>query len=256
MSTMAVDIQALLSALPEALRANPELRHEIFRILSDQFPSREETNRILQEIRDLRARFDERFARIDERFEALTREMNERFARVDERFEALTREMNERFARVDERFEALTREMNERFARMDRKLDDIHRDVNRQVGGLQTRAGRHLEDLVAGTLRLALELEDLDPRSIEMRRKIVDRDGVVRPAGREIECDMLVSDGKRYVFEITSYAKGSDAQDVADKVTLVKSLHPEEQVVGILIAYEADEGAGAECERLGVRLVL
>ena len=39
------------------------------------------------------------------------------------------------------------------------------------VGGFQRRAGRELEDAIAGTLRLALK-RDIKPENITMRKKI------------------------------------------------------------------------------------
>lgn len=43
------------------------------------------------------------------------RHLNERLGKIEEKLEALHKEMDERFLKIDERFEALYREMNFRF---------------------------------------------------------------------------------------------------------------------------------------------
>lgn len=262
---MSLDIQKVLSELPEVLRQNPQLRYELFRILSENFSSREETNQLLRELRDLRKETARQFRELREenarQLRELREEMNarfakvdERFARVDERFEALHREMDERFAKVDERFDALHREMHEGFAGLREEMQDIGKRVDLQVGRFLTRAGHNLEDLVAATLRVALQDRDIRPDSIRLRQKFVDEKGLVRPKGRALECDLLVRDGRILVFEIKAYAEMEDVEDLADKVKLVKSYHRGQEVVGVMVVLAAEEEIEEACRRRGIVL--
>jgi hypothetical protein len=138
-------IEQLRRALPQLLREHPEVRHELWGLMLEAFPSRQEFLAFLDELRALREesnrRFEglqreiaQRFEAVDQRFETLLREMNQRFEAVDRRFEAvdrrfetLLREMNQRFEAVDQRFEMQLREMNQRFEAVDRRFEAVDR---------------------------------------------------------------------------------------------------------------------------------
>ena len=49
-----------------------------------------------------------------------------------------------------------------------RNFDDLKSWVGVVVGRFQNRAGKSLEDMAAGTLRLALKRKDIDPSSIKL----------------------------------------------------------------------------------------
>ena len=76
--------------------------------------------------RNINQRFEanQRFASVDQRFEALEETINQRFASVDQRFEALEESINQRFATVDQRFASMEKNMDQRFAALDKRLDD------------------------------------------------------------------------------------------------------------------------------------
>ncbi len=89
-------LERLRTELPRLLREHPEVRHEVWGLRLEAFPSREEFARLLDEVRVLREDFrrhaDEtaaRFAAMDRRFEELRADMNQRFEAVDRRFEAV-----------------------------------------------------------------------------------------------------------------------------------------------------------------------
>ncbi|MBD3256545.1 MAG: hypothetical protein GF383_15730, partial [Candidatus Lokiarchaeota archaeon] len=88
-----INIDELLKILPKLIRENDTVKGAIISALSGVVATHED---VIQ----------------------LTRAMNERFQKVDERFEAMQRTMEERFQKVDERFEAMQRTMEERFQKV------------------------------------------------------------------------------------------------------------------------------------------
>src|ERR671919_71433 len=108
-------IEQLRRILPQLLREHPEVRYELWGLMLEAFPSRQELLAFLEELRALREESNRRFEglqhEIAQRFETLLREVTQRFEAVDRRFEAVDR----RFEAVDQRFETLLREMHQRF---------------------------------------------------------------------------------------------------------------------------------------------
>jgi chaperonin cofactor prefoldin len=93
-----------------------------------------------KDIRDLREdmmyefkAIDERFAKVDQRFDEMNYEMNKRFAGVDKRFNSLTDEMNERFASADKRFEKLETKIDI----VDKKLTYEFKSLSFRVDSLE-----------------------------------------------------------------------------------------------------------------------
>ena len=80
------------------------------------------------------------------------------------------------FEKLLQELRAFREDTNLRFETIDKKLDKMDSDfkdlkdwVGMVVGGFQRRAGRSLEDAVAGTLRIALG-RDVKPENITMRK--------------------------------------------------------------------------------------
>ena len=127
--------------LPELLERRSDLQPTIFKGFARAFASREELAAVLEELRAFRAEVDERFKKVDERFD----EIDERFKKVDERFD----EIDERFKKVDERFD----EIDERFKEVHQRLNEIERSIDR----LGSRWGIRNESLFRQTIAALLE---------------------------------------------------------------------------------------------------
>ena len=74
-------IEQLRRDLPTLLREHPEVRHELWGMMLEAFPSRQEFMALLDEMRAMRED-------TNRRFEELRQDMNRRFEAVDRRFEA------------------------------------------------------------------------------------------------------------------------------------------------------------------------
>ncbi len=148
----------------------------------------------------------------------------------------LKEELGDTREKMDQRFE----QVDQRFDTIDQNFVDLKSWVGTVVGGFQNRAGKNLEFMVAGTLRLALKRKDIRPDSIKLRKKFLDTDGVIGLKGRRYETDILAEGDSLLVFEVKSLCDLEMAERFADKVDLVRHLRPDSEVSGALIALEPD----------------
>ena len=222
-------LETLEKQLPALLERHPELEMRVYGAFMRTFATKEEVAAVLSELRAFRGDFD-----------AFRSEVRERFEHVDARFE-----------QVDARFE----QVDARFDRIEQGFSDLRDWVELVVGRLQTRSGRNLENVVAGALRLALQREDIVPEKIRLRQKIEDTEGMIGPAGREYEVDILTEDGRLLVFEVKSVCEVEDVDRLADKVALVRAMNPGKAVEGVMVALEPEAEVQARCAKWEIELV-
>jgi hypothetical protein len=87
-------IEQLRRNLPRLLREHPEVRHELWGIMLEAFPSRQEFMELLQEMRAFRED-------TNRHFEELRQDMDRRFEAIDRRFEAIIEELRSHRAQID-----------------------------------------------------------------------------------------------------------------------------------------------------------
>ncbi len=238
--------------LPEMLERQPELEPRAYHAFLRAFATKGELAAIVQELREIgyqaihaRTEAAWNLTQVRDDVHDLHAEMTEGFTQVRGEIQNLRAETTQRFEQVDQRFDQL-----------DQKMDDLKDWVHLVVGGFQVRAGKKLEDVVAGTLRLALQRPDINPDRIRLRQKVVDEKGLVGPPGqRRFEIDILTDDEQITVFEVKSVCEAEDVDRLADKITLIRALHPDRQVTGVMIALGIEEEAQALCAQYGISLV-
>ena len=234
--------EEVIKSLPGLLKERPELRWEIYRIISDEFVRRDEFYEYMK-------RSDERFERLFNELRESREESNRRFEAMERRFEAMREESERRFEAMERRFETIDR----RFEAMERRFDNLEDWVGIVVGGFQRRAGRKLEDAIAGTLRLALK-RDIKPENITMRKKIKDDEGMIGPKGREYEIDLYITDGESLIFEIKSYAEEEDVERFNDKAELAKKKLNLKSAKKAIITLEKHPSFVKFCEQMGIEV--
>jgi len=209
--------------------------------LSRELPKNTLEAVVLQQLLDKVQKHGEAIGELTEDMADTRKEMNQRFNQADQRFEKIEheladtrKEMNQRFEQVDRRFE----QVDDRFEDVLRNFDDLKSWVGVVIGRFQNRAGKSLEDMAAGTLRLALKRKDIVPESIKLRQKIKDVDGIIGPKGRGYEVDILAEGNSLLVFEVKSYCDLEMAERFADKVMLMKHLYPDKTTNAALIVLE------------------
>jgi hypothetical protein len=262
-------IEQLRRVLPQLLREHPEVRYELWGLMLEAFPSRQELLALLEELRALREesnrRFEglhheiaQRFEAVDQRFETLLREMNQRFEAVDQRFETLLREMNQRFEAVDrrfegvdQRFETLLREVNQRFEAADRRFEGVIAELREQrvhLSALGGRVGRRLEFLVKGIV------EEFADESFPLadRLVLVDTEGeVFGVPGAEVEFDLYVHNGRAYLVEVKSHLKTDDVLKFQRKVMFAEAKLGR-PLTRLILALSMESKAEALMQRLGI----
>jgi hypothetical protein len=244
-------IEQLRRALPRLLREHPEVRHELWGLMLEVFPSRQEFTAFLDELRALRAdsnrRFEtlqqeiaQRFEVVDQRFETLLREMNQRFEAVDRRFKMLLHEMNQRFEAVDQRFEAV-----------DRRFEGVIAELREQrlhLSALGGRVGRGLEVIVKGIV------EEFAGESFPLadRLVLVDTEGeVIGVPGAEVEFDLYAHNGRAYLVEVKSHLKTDDVLKFQRKAAFAETKLGR-PVTRLIIALSMDSKAEVLMQRLGI----
>lgn len=228
--------QYVLRELPRALAEDTEFALLIEGMLSEKFPRRDEFARLLDEVQSMRKDTNQRFDRVDQRFEMV----DQRFESIDQRFESI----DQRFDRVDQQFSEIRRE-----------IEGLKDWMHLNVGGFQTRAGKRLEDVVAGAFCFGLKRSDFKPEHVRLRQKLTDTDGVVFRAGKTREVDIIAHGSGVIVFEVKSTADADDIEDLADKVALVRHLNPGQKVEGVLVMLGADREHRELCEKYGLTLI-
>ena len=215
-------VETLETQLPALLERHPELEIRIYTTFIRMFASKQEVAAVLSELREFRAEFDASRLEVDSRFE-----------QVDSRFE-----------QVDSRFE-----------QMDQRFSDLKDWVEMIVGRFQTRSGRKLEDVVAGTMRLVLGRDDILSENVRLRQPLEDRDGMIGPSGRRYEVDILVDNGTLLMFEVKSVCEVEDVDRFGDKVELMRALHSEQAVEGVIVTMAPLSEVEARCAEWGIKLV-
>jgi len=181
----------------------------------------------------------------------ILQQMIDKMKKQDEAIGDLREEMRAGFRRTDERFE----QVDGRFDDMNRRFDDLKSWVGVVVGRFQNRAGKSLEDMAAGTLRLALKRKDIDPSSIKLRQKIADAEGIIGPKDRVYEVDILAEGNSLLVFEVKSYCDLEMAERFADKVMLMRHLYPDKLTDAALIVLEPAAEVLEYCRNHGISVV-
>jgi len=234
-----ITAEEVVKSLPALLKQHPVLRTEIYEILSAEFVKKSE--------------FYEYMEKSDERFERQLQELRAFREDSNRRFEEMREDMNRRFEAADKKFEEMREDTNRRFDKVDSDFKDLKDWVGIVVGGFQRRAGRNLEDAVAGTLRIALG-KDVKPENIRMRQKIQDDEGMIGPKGRSYEIDLCVTNTECLIFEIKSYAEEEDIERFNDKAELALKKWDLKNMKKVLITLEKRPLVVELCDKFGIQV--
>ena len=252
----------ILRVLPILLKQDRKFQTEVYSVLSETFAKNEDVKQILDEMRISREESNKRF-------EEMRQESNKRFEQSDKRFEEMRQESNKRFEQMDKRFEIMQEQMDKRFdamqEQMDKRFDAMQEQMDKRfqeqkdwvgtvVGGFQRRAGRSLEDAVAGTLRVALRKTDVKSENLKLRTKIKDDEGIIGAKDREYEIDLYIHNSESIIFEVKSYLESEDIFRFNDKAELTKKKFGLSDPLKVIVSLEKDRESTKICEELGVIL--
>ena len=222
-------METLETQLPALLKRHPEFEMRVYSTFMRTFATQEKVAAVLSELREFR----EEFGELRDEFDEFRTEVNDRFEQVEGRL-----------GRVEGRLD-----------QMGQQFSDLRDWVEMIVGRFQTRSGRKLEDVVAGAMRLVLERDDISAEHVRLRQPLEDAEGMIGPAGRRYEVDILVHNSALLVFEVKSVCELEDVDRFADKVALMRTLHPEKAVDGVIVTMAPLNQVGARCAEWGLQLV-
>lgn len=201
------------------------------------------------EFREHVMRMDRRFEQVDRRFEQIIEELRAQRAELKAHgaeLKAHGEELKVHGAQLRAHGEAVKAQGEELKAQ--RHWTEI------VVGGFQRRAGRNLEDMVAGCLRVALDMSGIKKEALKLRQRLVDEKGEIGPPGRTYEIDLYAADGRSFVFEIKSYAEPEDVERFSDKAYLAAQKWGLKDPQKVFVTLEKGGEIQETCLRLGVTL--
>jgi hypothetical protein len=182
-------IEQLRQDLPRLLREHPEVRHELWGMMLEVFPSRQEFMALLEEVRAFRED-------TNRRFEEMRQDMDRRFEAVDRRFEAVIEELRHHGEELHRHGEELYR--------MGREM----RELNLHMSSLGSRVGYGLESIVQEVV------EEFAGQTFPFAQRLVLRDElgeVFGVTGAEVEFDLYAHNGVAYLVEVKSHLRWSSA---------------------------------------------
>ena len=234
--------------LPTALRNHSAFRFEIMDIIADVFATKDNFERLLEEIKELKEdgnrQFEEicqRSEKVDQRFE----KMDQRFERVDQRFE----KMDQRFEKMDQRFERV----DQRFEKMDQRFDEMarnQREIQLTVSALGGRVGHGLEEIIKQTVE---EFSGQTFKKIE-HLWLRDAEGELYGVPADVEYDLYLEDGVNYVVEVKSHTKLGDVLNFHRKSAFAEKCL-ERKIQPIIISVSVTRTAKKKCKELGIDLI-
>jgi hypothetical protein len=252
-------IEQLRRNLPQLLREHPEVRHELWGIMLEAFPSRQEFMELLQEMRafredtnqrfqelreDMNQRFQELREDMNQRFQELRQDMDRRFEAVDRRFEAVDR----RFEAVDRRFEAIIEELRHHRQQIS-DMQQEFRELRVGLSSLGIRVGYGLAEAIRGVV------EEFAGESFPLAERLMLRDEsgeVYGVAGVDVEFDLYTHNGAAYLVEVKSHLKSGDVLLFGKKVKFAEQ-KLERQVVPLVIALSMEPRAEQLMRELGIK---
>ena len=268
-------LETLETQLPALLKRHPEMELRIYTAFMQTFATKQEVAAVLSELREFRGEFDEFRSETETfrgEFDEFRSEMETFRGEFDvfrsgmETFrsgmETFQTEVNERFEKVEgelrafrNEFDTFRSDVDGRFDLTDQRFSDLRDWVEMIVGRFQTRSGRKLEDVVAGTMRLVLGRDDILSENVRLRQPLEDVEGVIGPAGRRYEIDILADNSTLLMFEVKSVCEVEDVDRFGDKVALMRTLHPEKTVDGAIVTMAPLNEVEVRCVEWGIALV-
>lgn len=114
--------------------------------------------------------------------------------------------------------------------------------------------GQGFEEMVAVSLRHALQNPDIKSENIRLRQKLVDKEGLIFSPGYETEVDLIILSGKLTVFEVKVPSGSDDVCLLWQKLKLFKAQNPDQAVEGLFVGVGVREEVRQRCADLGLEL--
>jgi hypothetical protein len=284
MMTQDQALEWLRTELPKMLQDDPTFRVQVIGTLTEVFATKGEVAQILDELRAMRAESERRFEAANARFQAMLDEMRTLRAESERRFEAVERRLD----RADEQFVEVRSDITELksdvtelksdVTELKSDVTELKSDVTELKGGVaRLESGfAGLKGEVAGVKgevakvalsigalggRMSRKLEDVIRQVIENfsgvgplkaeRLGLIDQAGEFRHPGATVEFDALVTNGRKFLVEVKSFAKTDDVWTFSQKARFAEA-QLGETFEKVLIAPAATPSALELANQLGI----
>ena len=177
--------EVLKTELPRLLRENPEARYEIWGIMLESFPSRQEFNALHQELAAFRHETGEHFEKVENRIGSVEQRLDSRIDSVEQRIDSVEQNLGSRIDSVEQN-------LGSRIDSVEQKMEQGFQDMRQHLDRLGGRWGIRNESIFRQTISALLE-ESFGAR-VETR--------VIK--GEQF--DLIISDGVHILVEITASA--------------------------------------------------
>ena len=220
----------ILRVLPILLEKDQRFQTEVYSILNKTFATKDNLERMLEEMRIAREETNKRFEAADKRFEQAQEEM--RIAREE----------------TNKRFEEMHKEMHLGFEQQRKET----RKLGMSIRTIGSRWGKETEVTIRKTLQELL-LKKLEAKEVS-EWKIKDKEGKVGFPNSQIQADLLIRNGQHLLAEIKSSADEAHV----DRLYKIGELYAEK--VGIVpkllfVAVTMDQEGVNLCQKLGIQLI-
>ncbi|MDL1957107.1 MAG: DUF3782 domain-containing protein [Candidatus Desulfofervidus auxilii] len=213
--------------LPKILRKHPEVRIELWRMLSSLFAPREQT--------------EDRFEKLLKEIQIQREEANKRFEQHQKRLE----EFAKRFEVYDKRFE----EHQKRFEELLKEIRRVDRRIDRTIGALGARWGISTEYAFREAIKSVIE--ELTGLKVE-RYLSYDSEGEVFGWPDQVELDIVIKDGMVWVMEIKSSVSKSEVYTFLRKVNFYEKKENKKVLRKIIVSPMIEPTARDVAERLNI----
>ncbi|MCL4557895.1 MAG: DUF3782 domain-containing protein [Deltaproteobacteria bacterium] len=230
------DVEGLAESILKLIGDDRQKRATLVGLLVSDVATRQEFTTLLRELKAMReasdAKFDamqrdmdRKFEASERRFEAIEGELKAMREASDAKFDAMQRDMDRKFEASERRFEAIEGELkamredsdrkfeaiDKRFEAIDKKFEELRIDLDKRFEALDKSLTRKMDMLGS---RWGIMAEDSFREGYDqvlketgysvVKWKKVDASGTVFSHPREVEIDILITDGRAIAIEVKS----------------------------------------------------
>jgi hypothetical protein len=261
----------IIKRLPEAIKIHPEVKEELYTIISERYVTKIEIREILDEMRKEREewtrRFEQQREEANRRFEQQEKEFRQLREEWNRQFEQQREESNRRFEQqrkeliqlredTNARFEAIIHEMKEFRKEMREELQKTRKDLLTEleirISTIGSRWGEFTEETLRNTLKRLLS-ERFKITKIE-KWETEDEEGYVFNIPQKIEADFLLKDDIDYLIEISASANERDVASLFRKGEFYKKRTNKTPKL-LFIAVNMHKKGKVLCDKLGIELI-
>lgn len=194
------DVEGLAESILKLIGDDRQKRATLVGLLVSDVATRQEFTTLLRELKAMREASDAKF-------DAMQRDMDRKFEASERRFEAIEGELkamredsDRKFEAIDKRFEAIDKKFEELRIDLDKRFEALDKSLTRKMDMLGSRWGIMAED----SFREGYDQVLKETGYSVVKWKKVDASGTVFSHPREVEIDILITDGRAIAIEVKS----------------------------------------------------